>query len=99
MTPRTCFGLAGDTRRCGGCTASVIACKTENALPEGGFRDWVVQETWGKFPDLAMQIRSERCNQCSSAPCVAACPTGASHRGPGGVVLVSAARCTGCKAC
>jgi Fe-S-cluster-containing dehydrogenase component len=46
-----------------------------------------------------MQIRSERCNQCSSAPCVTACPTGASHVAEGGVVLVNAAKCTGCKAC
>jgi Fe-S-cluster-containing dehydrogenase component len=99
MAPRKRYGMAVDTRRCVGCNACVIACKTENALPEGGFRDWVVQETWGKFPDLSMQIRSERCGQCSSAPCVAACPTGASHVAEGGVVLVNAAKCTGCKAC
>jgi Fe-S-cluster-containing dehydrogenase component len=93
------YAMAVDTRRCVGCNACVIACKTENALPEGGFRDWVVQEVWGTFPDLSMQIRSERCNQCSDAPCVAACPTGASHAGPGGVVLVNREKCTGCKAC
>ena len=93
------YGMAVDTRRCVGCNACVIACKTENALPEGGFRDWIVQEVWGKFPDLSMQIRSERCNQCSDAPCVSSCPTGASHVAEGGVVMVSRAKCTGCKAC
>ena len=93
------YAMAVDTRRCVGCNACVIACKTENALPEGGFRDWVVQEVWGTFPDLAMQIRSERCNHCSDTPCVAACPTGASHVAEGGAVLVNAAKCTGCKAC
>ena len=93
------YAMAVDTRRCVGCNACVIACKTENALPEGGFRDWIVQEVWGTFPDLGMQIRSERCNQCSDAPCVASCPTGASHLGEGGVVLVTASKCTGCKAC
>jgi Fe-S-cluster-containing dehydrogenase component len=30
---------------------------------------------------------------------VAACPTGASHVGEGGTVLVTARKCTGCKAC
>jgi Fe-S-cluster-containing dehydrogenase component len=93
------YGMAVDTRRCVGCNACVIACKTENALPEGGFRDWIVQETWGAFPDLSMQIRSERCNHCSDTPCVEACPTGASHVAEGGVVLVNPAKCTGCKAC
>ncbi len=99
MSVRKRYGMAVDTRRCVGCNACVIACKTENALPEGGFRDWIVQDVRGNFPTLTMQIRSERCNQCSDAPCVAACPTGASHHSDGGIVMVNAAKCTGCKAC
>jgi Fe-S-cluster-containing dehydrogenase component len=91
--------MAVDTRRCVGCNACVIACKTENALPEGGFRDWIVQETSGTFPALSMEIRSERCNHCSDATCVQACPTGASHVAEGGVVAVTRRKCTGCKAC
>ncbi len=93
------YAMAVDTRRCVGCNACVIACKTENRLPSGGFRDWIVQETTGTFPGLAMEIRSERCNHCGNAPCVAACPTGASNVQEGGVVLVDHAKCTGCKAC
>jgi Fe-S-cluster-containing dehydrogenase component len=93
------YAMAVDTRRCMGCSGCVIACKTENAVPEGGFRGWVVEEVWGTFPELAMQIRSERCNHCSETPCVAACPTGASHVSDGGTVLVNPAKCTGCKAC
>jgi Fe-S-cluster-containing dehydrogenase component len=93
------YAMAVDTRRCVGCSACVIACKTENRVPNGGFRDWVVQETAGTFPDLALEIRSERCNHCSEAPCVDACPTGASHIQEGGVVMVNPAKCTGCKAC
>jgi Fe-S-cluster-containing dehydrogenase component len=93
------YAMAVDTRRCVGCNACVIACKTENALPSGGFRDWIVTEVRGTFPDLSMQIRSERCNHCSETPCVEACPTGASHVAAGGTVLVNPAKCTGCKAC
>jgi len=93
------YAMAVDTRRCVGCSACVIACKTENDVPNGGFRDWIVQETAGAFPNLTMEIRSERCNQCSRPACVDACPTGASHVEEGGVVVVNRAKCTGCKAC
>jgi len=93
------YAMAVDTVRCVGCNACVIACKTENDLPNGGFRDWIVQEVHGAFPSLSMEIRSERCNHCSSPSCVDACPTGASHVGEGGIVAVTKAKCTGCKAC
>jgi Fe-S-cluster-containing dehydrogenase component len=91
--------MAVDTRTCVGCTACVIACKTENDLPDGFARNWITTEVTGTFPDLEMEIRSERCHHCEDAPCVAVCPTGASWIGPGGVVLVDPDRCTGCKAC
>lgn len=93
------YAMAVDTARCVGCNACVIACKTENALPEGGFRDWIVQEVHGAFPHLSMQLRSERCNHCGDPPCVGACPTGASHLAAGGVVAVARRKCAGCKAC
>ncbi len=99
MSAQRRYAMAVDTRRCVGCNACVIACKTENALPSGGFRDWVVQDVSGTFPGLAMQIRSERCNHCGDAPCVSACPTGASHVAEGGIVMVNPRKCTGCKAC
>jgi len=93
------YVMAHDTRRCVGCHACVIACKTENALPEGGFRDWITTETQGTFPGLSMEVRSERCNHCASPSCVTACPTGASHVSEGGIVGVTHRKCTGCKAC
>ena len=93
------WAMAVDTRRCVGCAACVIACKTENGVPNGGFRDWIAQEVRGTFPDLSMEIRSERCNHCSRPSCVTACPTGASHVGEGGAVLVNRSKCAGCKAC
>ncbi len=93
------YAMTVDTRRCVGCQSCVIACKTENALPPHAFRDWIVQETRGRYPDLNMEIRSERCNHCADAPCVDTCPTGASHVDEGGAVLVTHHKCTGCKAC
>ena len=93
------YAMTMDTRRCVGCHACVLACKAENRLPPGGFRDWIVQETRGAFPDLSMENRSDRCNHCDSPPCVDCCPTGASHVSDGGAVIVSRSKCTGCKAC
>jgi Fe-S-cluster-containing dehydrogenase component len=95
----TRYAMTVDTRRCVGCNACVLACKAENDLPENGFRDWIVTETRGRFPHLTQEIRSERCNHCADAPCVGACPTGASHVSDGGTVIVDRDRCTGCKAC
>lgn len=93
------YAMTVDTKRCVGCNACVLGCKAENDLPEDGFRDWITTETRGVFPALSMEIRSERCNHCSDPPCVDACPTGASHVGQGGTVLVAPNKCTGCKAC
>lgn len=93
------YAMTMDTRRCVGCHACVLACKTENAVPEKGYRDWIAVETRGHFPNLSQQIRSERCNHCEHPPCVSACPTGASHVGEAGTVQITRTKCTGCKAC
>ncbi len=96
---QTRYAMAVDMHTCVGCSACVIGCKEENNVPAGYSRDWVVTETRGRFPDLSMIVRSERCNHCEDAPCVRACPTGSSHYGPGASVQVTRAKCSGCKAC
>ena len=93
------YAMAVDTVRCVGCSACTLNCKAENAVPDGAFRCSVTTETRGTYPALAMEIRSERCNHCTDAPCVNNCPTGASYYGKGDVVLVDRNLCTGCKAC
>ena len=93
------YAMVVDTKLCVSCKACVLACKAENRVPDGFSRDWLVEEVRGVFPTLRMQNRSERCNHCGHPPCVSACPTGASHVGEGGTVLVTHGKCTGCKAC
>jgi Fe-S-cluster-containing dehydrogenase component len=94
------FGMVIDTVRCVGCTDCVVACKTENRVPEGFCRDWIETEVTGAFPTPHLEVRSERCNHCDWPPCVSCCPTGASHvEAYGRVVLVAQERCIGCKAC
>lgn len=94
------FGMVVDTTRCVGCMDCVVACKTENRLPEGLCRDWIETEARGTYPNLTLEIRSERCNHCDSPPCVTCCPTGASHvEEYGRTVQVAKELCIGCKAC
>jgi len=94
------YGMAIDTRLCVGCMDCVVACKTENRVPEGFNRDWIAYETVGTFPTLHQEIRSERCNHCDNPPCVTCCPTGASHVEEfGALVEITHDECIGCKAC
>jgi Fe-S-cluster-containing dehydrogenase component len=94
------LGMVIDTRKCVGCMDCVVACKTENQVPDGHCRDWIVQQLEGRNPTLRLEIRSERCNHCGNPPCVTCCPTGASHvHDYGGIVLVTKQECIGCKAC
>jgi Fe-S-cluster-containing dehydrogenase component len=94
------YGMVIDTKKCISCMDCVIACKTENRVPEGFDRDWLVNDSTGKFPTLSLEIRSERCNHCDNPPCVYCCPTGASHiHEIGGIVLITSNQCIGCKAC
>ena len=89
-----------DTKKCVGCMDCIVACKTENEVPEGFNRDWIAEQAKGRFPNVHLEIRSERCNHCDNPPCVYCCPTGASHVEPDGkTVQVNPDRCIGCKAC
>jgi Fe-S-cluster-containing dehydrogenase component len=93
------YAMAIDTKKCVGCSDCVVACQIENNVPIGYCRDWIVEVTTGTYPNLSMELRSERCNHCTNAPCVRCCPTTASHITDGGIVLVDEDNCIGCKAC
>jgi Fe-S-cluster-containing dehydrogenase component len=93
------YAMAVDTRKCVGCSDSVVACQTENNVPHGFARDWIREIGQGIYPDLHLEVRSERCNHCDNAPCVRSCPTGASHYEEGGIVEVTKNKCIGCSAC
>ncbi len=93
------YAMAIDTNKCVGCSDCVVACQTENNVPHGYCRDWIVESVSGTYPSLDLEFRSERCNHCDNAPCVRCCPTGASHIAEGGIVLVNHNECIGCGAC
>lgn len=80
--------------------ACIVACKTENGVPEEHFKTRVIEKVDGKFPKLRMELRPELCNHCDNPPCVYNCPTGASYKDrKTGMVLLRKNRCVGCKAC
>ena len=93
------YAMAVDTKKCVGCSDCVVACQTENNVPIGYCRDWIVEVVDGSYPNVEIELRSERCNHCDNSPCVRCCPTGASHIAEGGIVLVTHNECIGCGAC
>jgi Fe-S-cluster-containing dehydrogenase component/formate-dependent nitrite reductase membrane component NrfD len=93
------YGFVLDQRRCIGCHACTVACKSENDVPLGDFRTWVKYAEVGRFPQVRRHFAVLRCNQCTSAPCVTICPVVALHKRPDGIVDLDKDVCIGCKAC
>ena len=46
------YAMTMDTRKCVGCSDCVVACQTENNVPLGYCRDWIVEHTAGTYPHL-----------------------------------------------
>ena len=88
-----------DQTKCIGCHACTTACKSENEVPLGVTRTYVKSADIGTFPQVRRAFQVTRCNQCTDAPCVAACPTKAMYRRDDGIVDFSKEICIGCKAC
>jgi Fe-S-cluster-containing dehydrogenase component/formate-dependent nitrite reductase membrane component NrfD len=93
------YGFVIDQRRCIGCHACTVACKSENDVPLGDFRTWVKYAEVGSFPQVRRHFAVLRCNQCTDAPCVTICPVVALHKRPDGIVDLDKDVCIGCKAC
>jgi Fe-S-cluster-containing dehydrogenase component/formate-dependent nitrite reductase membrane component NrfD len=92
-------GFAIDHRKCIGCHACTVACKSENEVPLGSFRTWVKYVEKGAFPDVRRHFTVLRCNHCDRAPCVTICPVNALHKRPDAIVDLDRDLCIGCRAC
>ena len=88
-----------DQTKCIGCHACTTACKSENEVPVGVTRTYVKSVDVGIFPQVRRAFQVTRCNQCTDAPCVTACPTTAMYKRPDGIVDFDKSICIGCKAC
>jgi len=93
------WGMVIDLTKCSRCHGCVAACRVEHFLP--------LRVTWVKL--IASETEEGgvvdvstfpvRCNQCKEAPCVDACPTGASQQREDGIVWIDADKCIGCRYC
>ena len=94
------WGIAIDLKRCTGCQACTIACKSENGTPPGVFWTRVLEKEEGTYPFAYKVFMPLRCNHCADPPCVPVCPTGASYqRENDNLVLVDQDKCIGCHSC
>ena len=93
------YGMLIDVRTCAGCAACVMACKYQNATPHGMYWCKVIFGEKGTYPNSVQTAIPMGCMHCTNAPCVKACPTGASHYDEFGNVQVNYDRCIGCRMC
>ena len=93
------YALVIDSRKCLNCKACVVACKAENKVPVGHFRNKINEERKGEYPTLSINFEPEQCHHCEDPSCVRVCPTGASWQRKDGIVLVNYDECIGCRYC
>lgn len=93
------YAMVIDLRRCFGCHACSVACKAEQDVPLGFFKNWVIQTEKGRYPLVRRQFVPVLCNHCEHPPCVKACPTRSTVQRADGIVTQEAATCIGCSYC
>lgn len=99
-----------DLRRCIGCKACVVSCKTENHVALGRFRNSVKYYDYGTYPAAKRGILPWLCNHCDDPLCIKDCPAdevekpwgkkvAATYKRPDGIVVIDQDRCIGCGNC
>ncbi len=97
--PQKQAAILVDLRRCTGCHACSVSCKTEHEVPLGDFR-MRVRYLERPAPDQAqLSFVPMLCMHCQDAPCQKACPTSAIGRLDDGRVVIDEDLCCGNKAC
>jgi protein NrfC len=89
-----------DHTECAGCTSCMAACSLvhEGKVNLSLARIQIMKDDLEPFPN---DITMHQCHQCTDAPCVTVCPTGALSvdAANGNVRRIDATKCIGCKTC
>lgn len=102
------YGFHFNAQRCTGCKTCMLACKDFHDLPsaisfrqvyEYGGGAWSQNDRGLWTQDCFAYYLSVSCNHCSDPACTKVCPTGAMHKGEGGLVSVDRKKCIGCGYC
>jgi Fe-S-cluster-containing dehydrogenase component len=99
-----------DVNYCTGCYNCQLSCKDEHcsndwtpyAKPQpdiGQFWIKIHEFERGQIPHVKKTYVPVLCQHCQDAPCVASCTVGAIEQRADGLVLINAAKCTGCMNC
>jgi tetrathionate reductase subunit B len=99
VSPVKRYGMAIDLRKCCGCQACSVSCKSEFNVRLGGYRSWVNESEKGKFPRTQRFFLPRLCNHCETPGCTRVCPTKASYIRDDGIVMVDKDQCIGCRYC
>ena len=95
------YHLSQDVKKCIGCHACAVACKSHKDLPVGPKISQIIPvgpTMVGGLPRATYTFL--HCFHCEKPWCVDACPTGAMQKRPSdGIVFVDPELCVGCKVC
>lgn len=90
------WAMVIDQAKCTGCGHCALACQANNDCPP--------DIAWNRVTEVDV-IDGEtiyqpvQCMHCEHAPCVHACPVGATYHRPDGIVMMDYDRCIGCRYC
>ncbi len=103
---KTQLAMVIDSSACIDCKACMMACKVENEVPAGHWRNWVKSKEPDFDDSAALTVNQPahfqpgNCMHCDSPTCVSACPTGATYKSAeDGTVVINKELCIGCGSC
>ncbi len=98
MTQQKKYVIIVDAAKCIDCKACMVACKVENNVPEGFWRNRI-NVLGDKNGSKRTEYQPTQCMQCDDPSCVAACPVGATYKQADGLVVIDSEKCIGCGNC